>query len=405
MTTFFKGYIEGYYGKLFSFAERSHLLKVLKKNGANVYVYAPKEDPYHRRYWREAYPKAWQKEFQAFVAEAKHLGISVIPGMAPGLSYNYTSKADYKTLLKKLQAFAEWGCQDVALLMDDISPELPTAAQGKFNSLGEAHALLLQALQNDLKFAKKAFFKKISNSTNRAIKKAAKLWFCPTVYTDQFSEGPIEKNVYLLDLANCMPENIPLLWTGPRIISEKLRPQDLSTVTSMFPGRIVLWDNLYANDYCPSKLFVGPYRHRPPALTKAVAGLLLNPTGLPETDRFVFQLMAGFAQAESSEKIWEKTLHEFAVPPAFKVVADFLDSPFFKPQAKHFNTRNLQACKKALFTLLWEWKSPLQREWYAFLYGLDHDLSLYWKGKSRRDGVWIRKKYAPALAPLLENRD
>ena len=47
------GYIEGYYGRLLSFAERGRILKQLKHLGMNSYFYAPKDDPYHRFNWRQ----------------------------------------------------------------------------------------------------------------------------------------------------------------------------------------------------------------------------------------------------------------------------------------------------------------------------------------------------------------
>ena len=46
------GYIEGYYGKLLSWKSRKLIVKSLIKNKMNTYFYAPKEDVFHRLYWR-----------------------------------------------------------------------------------------------------------------------------------------------------------------------------------------------------------------------------------------------------------------------------------------------------------------------------------------------------------------
>ncbi len=48
----FSGYIEGYYGKLFSWSERHEMVKECADLGLNSYLFAPKEDYYHRVGWR-----------------------------------------------------------------------------------------------------------------------------------------------------------------------------------------------------------------------------------------------------------------------------------------------------------------------------------------------------------------
>ena len=43
------------------------------------------------------------------------------------------------------------------------------------------------------------------------------------------------------------------------------------------PHQTVIWDNLYCNDYCPRRLFVGEYTHRPvdiPVLLNGTGGLI-----------------------------------------------------------------------------------------------------------------------------------
>ena len=44
----FQGYIEGYYGKILSWDQRSRILDTLNKNNMNSYFYCPKEDIHHR---------------------------------------------------------------------------------------------------------------------------------------------------------------------------------------------------------------------------------------------------------------------------------------------------------------------------------------------------------------------
>jgi hypothetical protein len=381
------GYIEGYYGRLFGWAEReavtAHLAGARAGRAAAAYLYAPKEDPLHRRDWRIPYPAGWRSRFGAWARSARRRGVDVIPGMAPGLSFDYRSAADYRTLLAKLRAFQRLGCRTLALLMDDIPAVLPAAARGHFRSLGEAHGSLLAKLLADL----------------RAADPQARLWFCPTVYTDQFATGPIEEDPYLADLAGCMPPDVTLMWTGPRIIAPKLDRAALAWLSGRFGGNVVVWDNLYADDYCPTQIFLGPYLGRAREAWSLTRGILLNPTGLPATDRFLLDLLAAHARGEPAAKAWRKALERHAVPREFRAVAAFLASPFFRPGPKDLSPRRTAAMRKALKFLIWDWKGILHQEWYAFLFMLDADL------KASEDGLqdeeWVRKRYSPLVARLL----
>ena len=55
----------------------------------DVYLYAPKEDPYHRLNWRTPYPSDWQRDFSAFAAQSQGHTITLPPGIAPGLDSSW----------------------------------------------------------------------------------------------------------------------------------------------------------------------------------------------------------------------------------------------------------------------------------------------------------------------------
>ena len=396
------GYIEGYYGRLFGWDERTALVdhlaalsKAFSKTqsqgdpkretpaAAGAYLYAPKEDSLHRRDWRIRYPAEWRKRFRMLAERGMQRGVDVVPGMAPGLSYDYLSADDYRVLLSKLRDFQRLGCRTLALLMDDIQPVLPRNCRKAFSTLGEAHGLLLQKLYSDL----------------RATGGDARLWFCPTVYTDQFAAGPVEKDAYLSDLAATMPKAVTLMWTGPRIVSKNLEGPALATLAGMFGGNVVLWDNLYANDYCPNKIFLGPFAGRTRETWSLTRGLLLNPTGLPATDKLLLDLLADNRRGLPPGKAWRAALTRYAVPKEFLTVAPFLASPFFIPGPKDLAPKRVAALRAALKKLIWDWKGVLHQEWYPFLFMLDADLKASEKGE--KDADWVRKRYSPLIARLI----
>lgn len=51
----YRGFIEGYYGFPWSSEERIELMEFGGKFKTNIYIYAPKDDPYHSTNWRGLY--------------------------------------------------------------------------------------------------------------------------------------------------------------------------------------------------------------------------------------------------------------------------------------------------------------------------------------------------------------
>lgn len=398
------GYVEGYYGRLFTFEERLGIVRALARNGAGHYLYAPKEDTFHRRDWRDPYPVAWRREFAAFVAKSKKLGVTVVPGIAPGQSFRYHKTGDFKVLARKLFSLTDLGCREAALLMDDIPVALPDDDRNAFRSLGEAHGLILQKLWPLLQA--------------RGLRR---LWFCPTVYSDFFAPEGLAHSAYLEDLSLFLQPGIEVMWTGRAIVSPDYRASDLAPLHKVLSETLasgedkiagyrpvrrptvkpVIWDNFYANDYCPGKIYLGPFSGRDAAVRRNTAGMMLNPTGLYHTDVFLVGVLGGFLQGLSPVAAWKKALREADVPRQFETVAPLLGSPFTRVDFKTLTPSRIAAYRAALKPLIWVWKSSLQREWYPYLYALDADLRLLEKGKDAPDDAWVRKKYSTIVGEIL----
>ena len=379
----FFGYIEGYYGRMLSWNERLLLLDQMHKESLNAYLYAPKEDPFHRRDWRTPYPAAWRASFKSFVNHADKNGISIIAGIAPGLSFDYLSSADYARLRKKCASFIRTGVRSICLLMDDIPANLPVSCYKTFSSLGQAHGKLLTRLKTDLS-------------------PDVSLWFCPTIYADELSKRSGEASRYLPDLSAAIPSSTVILWTGNRVISKNISTKSLRQVNLLFKGNICLWDNLYANDYCPHRLFIGPYKNRTPAIAQSTRGVLLNPTGLAYTDMFLLSLLAAFRDGINPLRAWKANISKLPFAKELALIAPFVDLPYSGLPEKIFSVKNIKRYQASLKKLIWEWKSPLQREWYPFLYMLDCDLTLYRQPRSLHARQWIDKKYPAILARVLK---
>ena len=59
-----RGIIEGFYGTTWTHQDRLDQIKFYGKNKLNTYIYAPKDDPYHREKWRNPYPKSKMQRMQ-----------------------------------------------------------------------------------------------------------------------------------------------------------------------------------------------------------------------------------------------------------------------------------------------------------------------------------------------------
>lgn len=370
LSSYRRGYIEGYYGRLLDWPERSMLLDALKREGMNCYVYAPKEDPLHRFQWREDWDQGWWQSFSGFTSKARQKHIDVIGCIAPGLDFDFASLArgdgDTAILISKARKLIEHGAGEIALLMDDLDPGFH-GHDGGYLSEGKAHADL-------------------ANMLAAAI--STPLSVTPRIYADEIDDPD---DAYTRDFCTALSPDL-MVWTcGSHIVAPVIDLQGIKLAQyGIAPERMLVWDNLYANDYCPRRLFLGLWRGRGNA-----SQIMLNPTGLPHTDSLLLALMA----AGDSPKAWRAVLTAHGVPQAFFDLAAFFDLPPDPNAALPddlFDPARAEAWLESLDTLLWRWKSPLQREWYPFLMGLRGDI-LYRMGDMER--LREHKVFPPLLTP------
>ena len=377
------GYIEGYYGCLLSWEDRASILRQLQRLGLNSYCYAPKEDIRHRLDWRQPYDQDWLSQFNAFCELANQLNIRVMAGIAPGQDYHFSNlpdEKDFSGLLHKSTELLDAGAQDLVLLMDDIDADFnqrnPTAG-----AEGYEHAHLANKLSEVLE---------------------RPLLVVPRVYADEIhSESP----EYLVNFCEELATNHVVFYCGQRIVERCIDDSSLSLLRRFSDHKIVFWDNLYANDYCPRRLYLGQWKNR-----QTEHSIMLNPTGLPRTDELLLSLMATDAGHVNVLDIPTATMdekraavfEEHGVPSCFSSIACWFDRPPFEfPETTNLEqmlTVPMASQLDALETLLWRWKSPLSREWYPYLMGLKQDLLLL---SNSLDIDRIHKTQTQAIAHFL----
>ncbi len=348
-----RGYIEGYYGKLLSWEHRELIIKSLYKNNMNTYFYAPKEDINHRLCWKKNYSKNWRLNFRKFTEISKKYKIDVIAGLAPGLEFNFNQlnekskknkKLDFEILLNKAKQLLNDGATSIALLLDDI----PSDFKNKFGidvSEGTYHATLANKLSKEL---------------------GQNIFFVPRIYADELIQ---DEPFYLKDLSKILNPKIVIFYCGVNVVSKNLSNYNL--IKKILQNRIIFWDNYYSNDYCPRRIFVGPYVGR-----QNINDVMINPTGLIKTDLMIMDICANNFLGKNNLKEWTKVLDIHGVPKQFLKIKRFFLKPEFgsKPLAQKVNISDKDF--EALDFLLWKWKGKLSREWYPFIFGLKQDLQI-----------------------------
>lgn len=334
------GYIEGYYGKLITWKQRTKIIKKLSELNLSHYFYCPKEDIYHRLKWRESYPLTWEKQFLKFLRLAKINKIDVIVGISPGLDFKYKNKDDYTKLLNKSKKFVEYGINNIVLMFDDIIDSIKTNDL----TLAKYHADLTNKLYHDLS-------KKIS--------------VLPTIYADELMP---QLPKYLKEFLKSINEEIIFFYCGKKVICSKEIDYKSDILYLVDKKRIILWDNYYANDYCPRKFFIGNR-----SVSKNYNSFMVNLTGNIELDLVLLEI----AYLKKSNLFSLKTiLRRNNIPYKFDQVLKYFYSPDRQINLDKISQDNLLKDIKALDYLLWIWKSPLSRELFPYFMILKQNLNL-----------------------------
>jgi hypothetical protein len=301
------GVIEGFYGKPWSHRDRLDLLRFMGRVGLNTYVYAPKDDPYHRERWREPYPPAEAARLRELVDTARAAGVSLWYAVSPGGTMIYADSGDYAVLLAKLAAVRAFGVTTFGLFLDDVPATLSHERdRRRYGSLAAAHASLI----------------------NRLLKDVAAwgdtLVVTPTTYTDAWGDQD-----YLTAIGPAADTAVPFFWTGPDVASPTITAADGARWRSVLQRPMLLWDNYPVNDFAPWRLFLGPVRGRAPDLTASVAGILANPMNQAHASMIALATLADYARGPAQYDpgaSWRAALHALYGDSAVRLLQPFLDS-------------------------------------------------------------------------------
>ena len=139
-----RGVVEGYYGRPWSGPARRDVIRFLGAHGLTTFLYAPKNDEFHRARWREPYPGDELRDLRKTARVARRAGVRFIYGLSPGLDICYSCAEDGDALGAKLDQLRRAGVRRFALLLDDTPARLTDARDVAVHG-GEDEAALARA--------------------------------------------------------------------------------------------------------------------------------------------------------------------------------------------------------------------------------------------------------------------
>jgi hyaluronoglucosaminidase len=269
------GIIEGFFGQAWSWADRLVWAKFLATIGGNLYIYAPKKDPFLRRRWREPIAPQHFAQLRDCRLAYRSAGVEFGVGITPFDLQHELSPADRSALHNKITQLNELELDHLAILFDDMRGDFPDLA-----------AIQLEIID---------FIINISN--------AQKFSICPTYYSDD----PVLEKVFgdrpqdYWDTLRSLDPSIDIFWTGEKVCSQEYSPAHLAATQERFDRPVLLWDNYPVNDgqRLTTKVHFHDIGQRDARIKDGCAGQLMNPMNQPLLSRIAVATMARVHQLAS----------------------------------------------------------------------------------------------------------
>ncbi|PPU25692.1 beta-N-acetylglucosaminidase domain-containing protein [Xanthomonas arboricola] len=298
-----RGTIEGFYGAPWSMADRSKHIEFLARSKANTFIYSPKDDPYARDRWREAYPAATLKALGKLAATARRNHVDFVYAISPGPTVCFSDPADAKALLRKFDAFRALGVRSFYVALDDIEytkwnceRDKTTFGASGAQAAGIAQSHLLNLVQADLVARHDA---------------ASELIMVPTEYYDA------KESQYKEALRKHLDPKIVVQWTGTDVVPPAISIPDARAATKAFGRKTLLWDNYPVNDFETSagRLLMAPYARREAGLSAELSGIVSNPMNQEVPSRVAVMGLTAFAWNDAgydAQRTWHAAARDLA---------------------------------------------------------------------------------------------
>lgn len=285
----YRGVVEGFYGIPWSHEARMDQLDFYGRNKMNIYIYGPKDDPYHRTpHWRKPYPEQEGERISQLVDRAKQNEVIFYWAVHPGVDIRWNEE-DRSLLLQKLESVYRLGVRGFAVFFDDISGE---------GTKADKQAELLNYIDEHFVQAKED---------------VAPLIMCPTIY----NRGWMWKDEgYTTALGEKLNQNIQIMWTGDQVVTTIDRGT-LDFINPQFKRKSFIWWNYPVSDYVTDHMLLGPVYGNGLDIKDDVSAFVSNPMEHAEASKIALYGVADYTwnmEKYDSAASWKHALR--AMMPA-----------------------------------------------------------------------------------------
>jgi hypothetical protein len=123
------GVVEGFFGRPWSWRERTEGIRALAPHGYRFYIYAPKADAYLRKQWQALHADAEMERLAEFASHCRSLGVRFGIGLTPFELHLAPGRDWQDALARKLAHLDALRPDDLAILFDDMRGDVPDLAQ------------------------------------------------------------------------------------------------------------------------------------------------------------------------------------------------------------------------------------------------------------------------------------
>ena len=324
-----RGFIEGYYGNPWSNADRAELMRYGGDLKLTQYFFAPKDDPYHNKKWRELYPEEKLAEIRELARVGNQNKTRYVWTIHPFMNnrIRFGNDADYQkdleTIKAKFTQLMDVGVREFGILADDAPS--PVGGYNSYNRLMKDMTDWLTEKQ----------------ATYGGLRK--EMIFVPGQYWGNGREDELKA------LNENLPTSTSMTLTGGKIwgeVSESFLSNLKNNLTA--GGKtyrpVSLWVNWPVTDNSKQHLILGggeKFLH-PNVDPSLLSGIMLNPMQQSEPSK-----IALFSEAQYSWKQWKSEEEAKKVNDiAFNFVENgkFTDSEAsiaFRELGKHMINQNM----------------------------------------------------------------
>lgn len=292
----FRGTVEGFYGTPWSHKARLSQIEFYGRNKMNVYIYGPKDDPYHRNHWRVPYPDEEARRIQELNEHAKQCGVNFYWAIHPGVDIKWND-ADRDALMAKLEKMYQLGIRSFAVFFDDIWGE---------GAKADKQAALLNYVDDN-------FIK--------SHKDVKPLIMCPTEYNRLWAN---DAGGYLRTLGTKMNKDIQIMWTGNSVV-HCIDKESMEWINQRIDRKAYIWWNFPVSDFVRDHILLGPAYGNGLDIANDMSGFVSNPMEHAEASKISLYGIADYTwnmKAYDYKADWEKGL-KAVLPDNYEALRTF----------------------------------------------------------------------------------